>query len=243
LFAAARRHPVLAMAGVWLCCGILWSQQSLLYEALRGRLASRDWRSIVTGDLVNAVIWAALAPAVMYMSRRFPLRRDQVGLRLPGYVVGGCLVAVAHAFVWERLTNPSIPLWSSAYEMTLVVDLVIVVILVAVAHRRQFVDWIDARESTAAALRGQLSLTRDRATRLQSLSPVLLWCLDELSIRLERNPLRSEVVIARLADYLRLAMESNDSHGVTPEREASLAAALSRLEDTIGVPLQLSTVA
>ena len=99
--------------------------------------------------------------------------------------------------------------------------------------------WVSQSDRETSSKRSLRKISRNT----KSVSPVLLWCLDELSNQLERDPLQSEVVIARLADYLRLAMESSDSRGVTPEREVSLAAALSRLEDSIGAPPQLFTVA
>jgi two-component system LytT family sensor kinase len=237
------RRPWLTTVVLWLACGALWFQQSLLYYVMRGRASQVRWVPIAASDMINGLLWAAITPLVFILVRRFALERRWLAARVAAYIVAAAALSLLHATVLERLTNPSVPVWSDAYEMTLVVDFVIVFALVAIAHRRQFVDWLDTREASAAALGAQLALARHRATRLQSISPVLLQSLEQISVLLEANPERTEGAISSLADYLRLAIESSDTIGITPPRERALARALAELEQSVGVPLSLSGVA
>ena len=231
------RLAIISLA-IWIGCGILWTQQSAAYLAVRGRLAQTTWLTIVRGDMSSALLWACLTPLVFLLTRNVPLRRPWLAARIAGYAGGAVVLAFAHALLLQRVVNPSGPIWSPVYQSTLIVDLVIVGVLVVLAHRRELATWLHARERTAAALSLEVRQARARAIRLQSIPPFLLAALERIADVVRTDPVRSEQLLTRLADYLRVAIECSDERGVTPEREAALSYCLARFEERQGSVLQ-----
>jgi LytS/YehU family sensor histidine kinase len=120
------------------------------------------------------------------------------------------------------------------------VDFLIVGVLVAIGHRRQLAEWLQARTRDTAALGTQLRRARERAARLRSIPPTLLQALDRVAAIVRTEPHRTEHLLARLADYLRVAIECSDDEGVTPERERALGRCLAELEESGGFALTTS---
>jgi len=93
-------------------------------------------------------------------------------------------------------------------------------------------EWLRQREADTSALERELALARDRSEELRRIPPVLLQSLDGIAATVRHDPGMTERQLARLADYLRLALECADLHGVTPERRRRLDAAAVALRDS-----------
>jgi hypothetical protein len=159
-----------------------------------------------------------------------PIGRRLLPLRILGYLAGAALLATFHAYVHQQLFTPAVPLWSSAYQSTFALNMVIVCVLVAIGHRRQLDSWLRARELASAALLDEVRETRARASRLQSIPPILLQALEHIATVARAEPGRAEQLLARLADYLRAAIESSDGGGITAARAAVMTSSLAELE-------------
>jgi hypothetical protein len=229
---APLRNPAVAIALSWLICGMLWTQQSFIYLVLRGRLGESSWISIAGVDLLSALIWALLTPAVLRIAKRFPLRKAHLAARAVAYVGLAGIVTLLHVFVWQRLTAPHIPMLSPTFTTTIVVDFVLFFVVVAVGHRGVLLEWLRTREATAAALHAELADAQRRAAKLQSVPPILLRSLDGIAETVRRDPVLTERQLTRLADYLRVALECSDDQGITPERELALENAVAALRQT-----------
>jgi len=88
------------------------------------------------------------------------------------------------------------------------------------------------RTRAAAALSAELRTARRRATRMQEIPPVVLSALDRViaAVADDPSPHRTEQLLARLGDYLRVAIECSDEEGITASREQSLARSLGQFE-------------
>jgi two-component system LytT family sensor kinase len=226
------RHRALAIGIAWLICGMLWTQQSFLYLMLRDRLGATTWRSIAGVDMLSALIWALLTPVVLLVTKRFPLRRDVAYGRALLYGALAAVTTMTHVFLWQRLTAPTTPMFSSAFTSTFAVDFVLFFVLVTVGNRGVLIDWLRTREASAMALHAELTEAQQRAAKLQSVSPILLRSLDGIAETVRRDPALTERQLTRLADYLRVALECSDARGITPEREIALEAAVAALRET-----------
>ena len=69
---------------------------------------------------------------------------------------------------------------------------------------------------------------------------MLLQSLSGIADTVRRDPDLTEKQLARLADYLRLALECTDARGITPERERALEAAVATLRETGAYTLTLT---
>jgi len=227
-----RRRGV-AIALIWVVAGLLWTQQSYLYLSIRGRLNGATWLETARGDMLSAAIWALLTPIVLRFTRVVPLRRAGIVWRVAAYAAFATIAVVVHNLLWQRIISPATPLFSSAYEMSLVVGFLIVCLLFAAGHREQLFAWLRERENDTELLRAELSAARSRAMKVQEIPPILLRSLDGIADAVGRDPSLTERQLTRLADYVRLALECTDERGITPDRERALHSAVVELQ-TIG---------
>jgi signal transduction histidine kinase len=232
-------RPAVAIGTIWFVCGLLWTQQSAMFQMLRHRTTD-SWFSIARHDMVSAAIWALLTPVVLGLANRYPLRRKGLFARVIAYVVAGGVTTFVHAAAWQRIASPEVPLLSRAWQMTFIVDFAIYCVLVAVGHRRVLSAWLRSREEAAAALSVELAAAQSRAMKLQAIPPVLLQSLDGIARSVRRDPQLTERQLTRLGDYLRLALECTDERGITPEREHALDSAVAALRDSGAYSLNLT---
>jgi hypothetical protein len=223
-------------AAIWAVCGLLWTAQSYAYLRIRNRLGNYTLLSLAVHDVSAALLWAAIAPMVFAATSRFPLEQKRGASRLPLYVFGTASLAILHAAILSRLFTPKAPVWSVANTNTFVLNFLILVVLVCIGHRRQLIGWMRERERTASMLSAELRTARQRATRMQAIPPVVLSALDRVidAVSAAPSPRRTEQLLARLGDYLRVAIECSDEHGVTGAREQSLTRSLAHLEQVAG---------
>jgi hypothetical protein len=191
-------------------------------------------------DMISAAIWAVLTPIVLGLSKRYPIRRAGVVIRVIAYVIAGGLTTFAHVAACQRIASPEIPLLSRTWQMTFIVDFVIFCVLVAVGHRRVLLAWLRSREEASAALSEELLAAQTRAAKLQAIPPVLLQSLDGIARSVRRDPQLTERQLTRLGDYLRLALECTDERGITPERERALDSAVAALRESGAYSLNLT---
>jgi len=233
------RRPVVAITTIWFMCGLIWTQQSVMFQTLRHR-PSDAWLSIARHDMISAAIWALLTPVVLGLAKLYPIRRSGVVLRAIAYVVAGGVTTFIHAAAWQRIASPELPLLSRAWQPTFVVDFVIYCVLVAIGHRGVLSAWLRSREEAAAALGVELVAAQTRAAKLQAIPPVLRQSLDGIAKTVRRDPQLTERQLTRLGDYLRLALECTDERGITPERERALDSAVAALRDSGAYSLNLT---
>ena len=233
------RHPAIAIPAIWFMCGLIWTQQSVMFQMLRHRLAD-SWFTIMRHDMISAAVWAVLTPIVLGLSKRYPIRRRGVVIRVIAYVIAGGLTTFAHVAACQRIASPEIPLLSRTWQMTFIVDFVIFCVLVAVGHRRVLSAWLRSREEASVALSAELLAAQTRAAKLQAIPPVLLQSLDGIARSVRRDPQLTERQLTRLGDYLRLALECTDERGITPERERALDSAVAALRESGAYSLNLT---
>jgi hypothetical protein len=225
------QRPVVAIPLTWFVFGLLWTQQSYVYDMIQNRLDSRTWLQITTIDMMSAFIWALLTPIVLRVARRFPLRRGNALVGGVAYFIAGIITTFIHGALLQRSAERNVPLASPAWETTFAVGFVIFLILVTIGHRDVFLEWLREREADAASLSAELEEAQTRASSLRTIPAVLLDALDGIAATVRRDPALTERQLTRLADYLRLALECGDARGLTEERKTALDAAVVSLRD------------
>ena len=124
----------------------------------------------------------------------------------------------------------------SEWQLTLIVGFVIYLVLAAIGHRGVLLEWLRAREAASMDLTAAVAAAQARAAKLQAIPPVLLRSLDGIAETVRHDPALTETQLTRLADYLRLALESTDERGMTADRERALEAAVAALRDSGAYP-------
>ena len=232
--APTRAARIARALAIWIVCGLLWTVQSYAYLTIRNRLGQYTLFTLARHDVTVALLWAAIAPLVMVVTARFPLTAGRRLARAATYLFGTAALAVAHQAILGRVFTPRLPLWSAANTNIFILNFLIVAVLVALGHRRQLTEWMRERALSAAALSTELEAARLRAARLQEIPPAVLKALDRVieavSVRPAPSPRRTEQLLARLGDYLRVAIECSEEEGITASREQSLARSLAHFE-------------
>ena len=218
---------------IWVACGLLWTVQSYSYLKIRNGLGQYTLFTLARHDFSVALLWAAIAPLVIAVTAHFPLTTRRLP-RAAAYLLGMAVAAVGHQALLGRIFTPRLPLWSTANANIFVLNFLVLAVLVALGHRRQLTEWMRERALSAAALSSELEAARLRAARLQAIPPAVLMALDRVieavSARPAPSPRRIEQLLARLGDYLRVAIECSDEEGITSSREQSLARRLAQFE-------------
>ena len=219
---------------IWIACGLLWTMQSYAYLTIRNRLGQYTLFTLARHDVTVALLWAAIAPVVMAVTARFPFTSARRLPRAAAYFVAMAAAAVGHQAVLGRIFTPRLQLWSVANTNIFILNFLVLAVLVALGHRRQLTEWMRERALNAAALSTELEAAQLRAARLQAIPPAVLKALDRVieavSARPAPSPRRTEQLLARLGDYLRVAIECSDEEGITASREQSLARSLAQFE-------------
>jgi len=218
--------------GIWIACGLLWTIQSYAYLRIRGRLGQYTFWSLGRHDVAAALLWAMIAQVVFLATSRFPFSRSHLVSRSAAYVAGVAALAVGHVAVLAWIFHPPGRLWSAYNTNSFVLNMLILGVLVGIGHRRQVGEWMRERERAAAMLSAELRAARRRTARIQEIPPVVLSALDRViaAVADEPSPQRTEQLLSRLADYLRVAIECSDEEGITASREQSLARSLAQFE-------------
>jgi sensor histidine kinase YesM len=225
-------RPVVAIPIAWFTCGLVWTQQSYVYETLRGRMGDRTWWMLARNDLTSAFVWAVLTPLVLFAARQWPLRREYFVFRGLAYLLAGGVVAITQIAALQWLTGRSGALFAPAWQMNYLVNFAIFFVLTAIGHRGVLVQWLRDREAASLALTTELAAAQARAAKLQAIPPVLVRSLDGIADTAKRDPDLTERQLTRLADYLRLALECTDEKGMTPDRERALESAVAALRES-----------
>ena len=240
----SRIHPAVIALAVWLSCGVLWSLQSYAYLRIRNRLGHYTLLSLGAQEMTAAVMWALVTPIVVAAATRFPLTRDKILWRAFAYLTGTIALTFLHAAILRALFTPQLAFWTVDNTNAFILNFLIIGVLIAIGHRRQLTAWLRERESAAAMLSAEVRAARRRAARLQTIPPVVLEALDSVIVAVSAapSPRRTEQLLARLAEYLRVAIECSDEQGVTCQREQSLARALAQLKTLASATLTSPSV-
>jgi two-component system, LytTR family, sensor kinase len=229
VMAGAQSHDTLRIAVAWMVCGALWFQQSLAYLAVRNRLTLAAAESSGANDFGSAAWWFALTMLLFATIERKPIAGEHRWFRGAMYLLGSLPIAALHdTLTWWVVPNSG-PLISPAAGNMFVVDFLLYWVVVAIGHRRYLTRWLRERELKTQQLRAALADARSRAARLQANPDILLATLERLAAIVPADAARAERVLARLGDYLRLALDDHLERGIAGDRERVLANALKAL--------------
>jgi two-component system, LytTR family, sensor kinase len=233
---ARPRNSVAAIAIAWAVWGIIWSQQSVAYLALRHRLVRGQLLDILGDDMGSALLWAAFTLGAFAVMRRYPLTTPLRRGRAIAYLVSGVMVSLAQAVLARALFHPELS-WITALALMTGLNLLIFWAVVAMGHRTQLLTWLREREASDAAVQAQLAETRLRTMAIRANPELLLGTLTRLSDLVVADSSRAERLIARLGDYLRLSLDAGMDRHHTVASDAALSHARMAVEREAAGPM------
>ena len=203
--------------------GLLFAAQWVLASAAVGRPVA--WSYVLAWVLPEWLLWAALAPVVFAIARRFPVGRATWRRVAPVHALAAVVLAGVHAVAFAVVTWP-LP-WADISHVPLLVlarnlvgkkglsNLLVYALLAGAAHA------IAAR-LRASRLESQLARAQIAALRLQLHPHFLFNALHTLSELIHRDPRAADRMVTRLGDLLRAILDGDGVEAVPLRRELEL---------------------
>lgn len=214
--------------GVWGLVGLVSASQVYLASRSMGH-DEAGFFDVAWWVMPVWLLWALLTPAIVRVSRAFPLERGRLARTLPVHAVAGTGFALLHLGWWLIWTQ-----WVSPYrledrawtEMAWVyvqarfnVSFLVYWAIVGATHADTYAGRLRQRELDASRLAGQLSEARLGALRARIHPHFLFNTLHAISTLVGRDPPRARDMIARLSDLLRLSLERDADQEITLREE------------------------
>jgi Putative regulator of cell autolysis len=214
------------IVGLWLAFGVFIAVHSYVVRAQAGKPIS--WGRAFSLDLPYVAIWALLTPLILYLSRRFPLYcrswLPHLGIHLGATVVVSCVQRAA----WELSMFYLLRGGTDGFTLSWLVRSIVYAldygvlfywIVVLAAHAVHFYQRYQEGQRLAAQLETQLVQSQLQALRAQLHPHFLFNTLHTISALVQEDPEAAERMIARLSEFLRLALENSGAHEVPLHKE------------------------
>ncbi|MEO6446562.1 MAG: histidine kinase [Gemmatimonadaceae bacterium] len=209
--------------GLWVALAVMWTSQMVLYTQTR---MSGEWKvpwvALARLQFATSVIWLALSPIVFALARQFRIDSANWMRTMPLHIVFGMATGFLHTSLMRLTGLSEMPVLSPVNLNPLIGDFFVYFGLLAWSHARDFVAWYRVRELEGARLSARIAGSRFQSLRVQLRPHFLLSTLDLLADLVHRDVPRAERLIARLADTLRLTLESGRDSTTSIRQELEL---------------------
>ncbi|MCC6929723.1 MAG: histidine kinase [Gemmatimonadaceae bacterium] len=192
---------------LWFAMAVVWTNQMVLYSNSMRPSDGYSWLELARLQVATSIIWLGLSPVVVALARRFRIDSGNWMRRLPLHAAFGVCAGLVHTGVMQATGLSQMPVLSPGNMNPLTGDFFVYFGLLAWSHARDFVNWYRARELEGARLSARIAGSRFQALRVQLRPQFLLATLDLLAELVHRDVPRTERLITRLADTLRLTLE------------------------------------
>ena len=215
-------RKVLAYVGVWTLVGLLFGSQAVLYAMYTG---NGRWGRPLASAMADWYAWALLAPAILWLGRRYPLVRPGWWWRsLPVLFVAGLVFTVLKIFIryWAGQLIPELPTMPARtmvlaqFHLNVATFWVILGIGAAFEYYAKFRE----RELRASQLESRLAQAQLDVLRMQLQPHFLFNTLHTISAFMQEGEIEAaDRMISRLSDLLRLALDSAGEQEVPLRQE------------------------
>ena len=210
------------LVALWLGTAALWTIQMHGYIWLTDEIAS-GWRwDIVRLQFAAAMYWTAASLGVLALARRFRLYGRRAAPHLAIHF--GAAVVISFGFLWvlQAVGLSTAPILDAFNVNPLTGNFFLYFALLAWSHSRDFAAWYRARELASAQLTSEIARSRFQALCVQVRPQFVLGTLDLLARLVHVDVPRADRLIARLADVLRLTLDTASQHSTSLQEELDL---------------------
>jgi signal transduction histidine kinase len=177
------------------------------------------WSYALAWVLPEWWLWAALAPLIFALGRRFPIARAG---SLPAHVVAAATLAVAHALAFALVTW-RLP-WADIDQLSLDRLMTALVLKKSLGNLAVYAAILGGhalyqRVRHAERLETELARAQLQALRVQLQPHFLFNALNAVSELIHRDPRAADRMVARLGDLLRTTLEGDGQEEVPLARE------------------------
>jgi signal transduction histidine kinase len=221
------RHLLRAAVIVTGCACLAAFTASQISLFLRSTGGDAPWPRLFFGQLIWWLLWAALVPIVLWMSRRYPLERGRRAQRTLIHLGAAAAVGLTHTLA--RVA--SLPLilghtelqWAHEVVFSFSTyfhwNIVLYVLVVASEHAWRYRQRYRQRELEASRLQARLARAELDALRRQLHPHFLFNAMQGVAELIHEHPQRAEAVVLQLSELLRWTLGHSDSMEVTLREE------------------------
>jgi hypothetical protein len=212
----------LLLVALWLGTAGLWTVQmhGFLWLTVPG-FTGWAW-DVIRLQFAGAMYWTAASLGVLALARRYRLYGRRAAPHLAIHF--GAAVAISFGFLWvlQSVGLSSAPILNEFNINPLTGNFFLYFGLLAWSHSRDFAAWYRARELASAQLTSEIARSRFQALCVQVRPQFVLGTLDLLARLVHVDVPRADRLIARLADVLRLTLDTAALHSTTLQEELDL---------------------
>jgi two-component system LytT family sensor kinase len=218
---------LLIYLATWALFALFFASQTVVYGAFAGRPI--NFRMALTYPVTDALIWAALAPGVLWLARRWPLEPGRLARGLALHLAVAPLMAlIASALAMGVFTLVGATANAEMRGMRLYWGLAIgklhnnILVYAAIVGVRHLVDYhrrYRDRELRASQLEARLAEAQLEGLRAQLHPHFLFNTLHAISALMHRDVEAADRMLTRLSDLLRLMMETGGAQEVPLRQE------------------------
>ena len=223
----------LLIVAVWAACAVLWSLQ-VYYVSAAGGVTDDGTGQIqyTLTHVVSAAAWAVLTPFVLWLARRLRIGRKNWASRIAMHALLAVVVATFHvAIVRSTGLMGDFGLFSRTSYNQISGNVFIYFALLAWSHGRDFYAWYRERDIAAVRLEAAIARSRYQTLCVQLRPQFLLGTIELLARMVHEDVNRTERLIARLADVLRLTLDAAGERETSLRRELELIRAYVDVHD------------
>ncbi|HXG94877.1 MAG TPA: histidine kinase [Blastocatellia bacterium] len=237
----AKRHSMMWVAALtgWTLIGLTFTLNYYLFAGHYVAIFKEPptLKEMLVWELPYWLLWAALSPLILRLTRRFRIERERWARSLAVHVVACLILSIAHRAVYlvigwllhvaayQKLS--SIPeLYASDILFNLPTGFMSYAAILLVSHAIDYYHRYQEEELKISRLETELAQAQLQAARAQlealkmQLQPHFLFnTLNSISALLEEDAQAAEEMIARLGDFLRLTLESSGAQEVPLQEE------------------------
>ncbi len=236
--AAPRLWLVPAYLALWTLLGLFFASESYLAAQVAGRPI--PWGAVLASSLPEWYVWAALAPLIVRLGRRVPIRPGRVAYGAVFHVAGSALAAPLHAALAVGLQG-LLGLGDAAAlgvaealrarlrvgsHLDVITYWAILLASYALAYWRRE----QARELAASRAATALAEARLELLRVQLDPHFLFNALNTIAGLVHADPAGADRMIARLGELLRFSLDARGRQEVALREELRLLDAYTAIE-------------
>ena len=235
-----RRIEAAIIVAGWTLFGLFFASQSYLSQVYWGRGPS--WAQAVLVWMSCAFCWAVLTPGMLYVARRFPLRREGWPRTLAVHLLAASffspLALVIYLLVRRLLAfaDPAAGAQIPPFKILLVSEfhagILIYCAVVGISFTLDYYRRYRERDLRAAQLESQLAQAQLDALRKQLQPHFLFNTLNTVSILIDEDTRAAREMLVRLSDLLRATLDRGRAHEVTLRQELEFIEGYLEIERT-----------
>jgi two-component system LytT family sensor kinase len=212
----------LLLITLWLGAAALWSVQMHGFIWLSNPDVSGWYWDVIRLQFAGALYWTLASLGVLALARRYRLYGRRAAPHLAIHF--GTAVVISFGFLWvlQGVGLTEAPILDALNVNPLTGNFFLYFTLLAWSHSRDFAAWYRARELASAQLTSEIARSRFQALCVQVRPQFVLGTLDLLARLVHVDVPRADRLIARLADVLRLTLDTAALHSTSLQEELDL---------------------